>query len=113
MVRYLTAREKLLSLARINKTWNSLISKHYSWIRFPERGPRCLVSDFIDFFDRVPSLSQMDVTDFPADFLSVNRIESLGSARSVGITANHSSQLLKITQSPLLLQKLISLTVDF
>ena len=35
IARFLTAEEKLLVMALLNKSWHSLINKHYSWVRFP------------------------------------------------------------------------------
>ena len=65
VARFLSAQEKLTVFSLLSKSWHSLISKNYSWAAFPKRGPACLVSDYIHFFDSFTELGGVSVLDFP------------------------------------------------
>ena len=51
IAKFISAKDKLLKMALLNKKWSGLIKKHYCWACFPVPGPYSLISDFITFFD--------------------------------------------------------------
>ena len=85
VARYLGAKDKLLRMARANKQWHQLVSKHYAWATFPQPGPRSLLSDFTSFFDRFSELTGIQVPFFPGEFLNNQRLLRLGCAKQVSI----------------------------
>ena len=114
IVRYIPAREKLLTFALLNKTWHSLIFKHYSWSRLPQPGPMCQLSDFMRFFDSFPALPLVEVPEFPIDFITPHRMGVLEGAKFVGIKdVKGTHKLLKISANHDLLKNLSSLNIEF
>ena len=51
IARFLSRSDKLLKMGLLNKQCQSLVRKHYSWLRFPSPGPYSLFSDFVPLFD--------------------------------------------------------------
>lgn len=73
-------------MATLNTLWHQIISKHYSWSRFPERGPRCLVSSFLNFFNSFSELTGIDIPDVPLELLTEHyHIAKLQTAKSVAV----------------------------
>lgn len=70
IARYLTTRDKLLKIAYLNKKWHALVFKHYSWASFPTRGPKCILSDYMKFFDKFSEVTGIIIPDFPGQLLS-------------------------------------------
>ena len=66
IVRFLSAKDKLLCMALLNRKFYSLVNQHYSWTRFPVRGPRSLVSDSFDFFRSFHEFTRILVPEYPA-----------------------------------------------
>ena len=50
IARYLTASEKLNTMALLNRQWNALVNMHYAWSRFPEIGPFTIKEKYWEFF---------------------------------------------------------------
>ena len=69
VARFLNAKDKLLSIALINKHWHQLVSRHYAWSRYPSRGPTTLLSDFLNFLGSFSELTGVEIPDLPAEFL--------------------------------------------
>ena len=65
IARFLTAKEKLLTMAILNRKWRRLISKHYVWSTLPQRGTNCLLSGFADFLDGFSEFTGIRIPDFP------------------------------------------------
>ena len=84
-MRFLNAREKLLGLALLNTKWKIFLKHHYAWFSLPQRGPLCLTTEYIKFFDTFNDLTGLEIPDFPGQFLTEPRIKLLMSARFIGI----------------------------
>ena len=67
--RFLPARDKLLSLALLNKRGHSLVKKHYSWSRLPSLGPRSLISDCFHFLRSFSEFTKIHVCEYPCQIL--------------------------------------------
>lgn len=77
IARFLTAKEKLLTVSLLSKPWHQLVLQHYAWARFPTPASLCLLSRYIRFFDSFSELDGIDVPGFPAQFLTEQRISQL------------------------------------
>ena len=74
--RFLSYKDKLLKMALVKKSWNSLISKHYTWSRFPKRCPHFLITEFVNFMNRFSELTGIDVTGFHKSSWQANRLSA-------------------------------------
>ena len=84
IARFLSAKEKLLTMALLSKRWNSLISKHYSWEKLPTRGPKCLISDYLDFLEGFTEFTRLHIPHLPEELFTKKCLMHLEGAASVG-----------------------------
>ena len=66
VAKFLNVKDKLMRLGLLNKRCHSLVKKHYSWIKLPERGPHSLLSDCFDFLRGFPHFTNLHVPQYPA-----------------------------------------------
>ena len=101
-------------MALLNRSWRLLISKHYSWTRFPIRGPHSSLLGFLLFFDSFSELTGIHIPDFPGQLLNLTRLIRLLNTESLGvrrITQHDKFSLL--LQSPIILRKLTELSLQY
>ena len=97
-------------MTNLNKDWSLLVSKNYSWSRFPERGPLCLLSDYINFIDSFSELTGIVIPNFPGKLLNEKRLHLLQTAKSVWLRSlRKDEQFFTLIQFPTLLGSLTEL----
>ena len=107
IVRFLSAKEKLLTMALLSKRWHALISKHYSWEHLPSRGPNCLLSGYLDFLDKFDEFTGMRVPSLPEELFTKRWMADFEGASSVGAVQVGSEKHFKLLcEHPALLSKL-------
>ena len=114
IVRFLTTKEKLVTMARLNQDWYRLISLHCSCASFPELGLFTLPSSYLSYYDSFTNLKSIKVPNFPGEMLTSERLSKLASADLVMIKEFSSlSYFNELTEKPDLLKVLDELEVNF
>ena len=112
IARFLTAKEKLQIMALLNRSWNRLVSKHYAWTWLPERGPMCLLSDYLSFLENFTEFSGLFIPEVPSILLSHK--EGVSRAHLIRLMELHSeTELILLKKQPKLQDKLFHLSVRY
>ena len=74
VLRFLSAKEKLLVFALLSKGWLHNIHKNYFWSEFPLLHSRGLRSSYVDFIDQFQELGGVNVQRYPGELLTPERL---------------------------------------